>query len=129
MLSTLEAKRGLADGVLDRIGDLKAIKLKRGGQAFLSRLEQMIGSSLPKMKPVLPAPVAQPHDPAEAFVTHAAQALGPQLVACEERFPEGNANPVLVVVVEREAAVWRERLRGILEKLLGNRHPGSGECM
>jgi len=73
MLSTLEEKKGLADGVLGRIGDLKAIKLKRGGQTFLSRLEQMIGSRLPaKMKPVLPAPAAQPHDPAEAFVTLAA---------------------------------------------------------
>src|SRR6201987_3088944 len=41
MLSTLEAKRELADGVLDRIGDLKAIKLKRGGQTFLIRLEQL----------------------------------------------------------------------------------------
>ena len=51
------------------------------------------------------------------------------MVACEERFPEGDANPVLVVVVEREAAVWRERLRGIHEKLVGNRLSGSDECM
>jgi SNF2 family DNA or RNA helicase len=42
MLGTLAAKRGLADGVLDRIGDLSEIKLKRGGHTFLSKLELMI---------------------------------------------------------------------------------------
>jgi len=38
-------KQGLADGVLDRIGDIKEIKLKPGGQTFLSKLEQIISKS------------------------------------------------------------------------------------
>ena len=40
MLDTLGNKRALSDGVLDRLGDLKAVKLRSGKQAFLARLEQ-----------------------------------------------------------------------------------------
>ena len=128
MLGTLEAKRGLADGVLDRIGDLKAIKLQRGAQTFLTRLEQMIGAALGALgKPAFPAAAAPPADPAAALAKHAAQALGTQLIACEERFPEGGTNSVLVVVVERDAAVWREQLRLVYEKILANRRPDSSE--
>jgi hypothetical protein len=42
------------------------------------------------------------------------------LVACEERFPDGESKSVLVVVVERDAVAWRERLKPAYEKLLGN---------
>jgi len=41
------------------------------------------------------------------------------LVACEERFPINAAHSVLVVVVEREADLWRERLRPAHEQLFG----------
>jgi hypothetical protein len=124
MLGTLDAKRGLADGVLDRIGDLKEIKLKRGGQTFLSRLEQMIGPvPAPGGRPPSAAPPTAPADAAEAFAQHAAQLLGAHLISCEERFPDTESRTVLVVVVERDAAAWRERLQPIHEKLLGNGQP------
>src|SRR3984893_1844653 len=121
MLGTLAAKRGLADGVLDRIGDLREIKLKRGGQTFLSKLELMIAPTpLTNAKPPTPAATAPPADPAEAFARHVAQLLGPQLVVCEERFPAGESDSILIVVVERDAVGWRERLEPAYEKLLGN---------
>ena len=64
MLGTLAAKQGLADGVLDRIGDLGEIKLKRGGQTFLSKLELMIASvpaaAAQPASPVAPVPLADP---------------------------------------------------------------------
>jgi hypothetical protein len=107
--------------------DLKAVKLKRGGQTFLSRLEQMIVGSLATVKkPAFPA-ATPPPDPAAALAKHAAQVLGTQLIACEERFPEGDNNSVLVIVVDRNAAVWRERLRLVHEKILASRCPGSPE--
>jgi hypothetical protein len=48
MLGTLEAKRGVADGILDRVGDLKAVKLKRGASSrhVLGR-EQAVNSTFP----------------------------------------------------------------------------------
>ena len=72
------------------------------------------------MGPPPAAPSAPPTDPAEAFARHAAQLLGSQLVACEERFPEGQTRSVLLVVVERDTSTWRERLREGYEKLIGN---------
>jgi SNF2-related domain/Helicase conserved C-terminal domain len=128
MLGTLAAKRGLADGVLDRIGDLKEIKLKRGGQTFLSKLELMIAPTpVTVAKPATPAATAPPADPAEAFARHAGQLLGAQLVACEERFPDGESDSVLVVVVEHDAVAWRERLKPAYEKLFGNWRPAAPE--
>src|SRR5271165_3414206 len=124
MLGTLAAKKGLADGVLDRIGDLKEIKLQRSGQTFLSKLEQMIGPAF-HLKPALPVPPAPPADAAEAFARHAAQLLGSQLVACEERFPEGESLSDLLVVVERDSDTWRERLRPGYEKLTSDGRSGA----
>jgi hypothetical protein len=128
MLGTLAAKRGLADGVLDRIGDLSEIKLKRGGQTFLSKLELMIAPSPPVPSKQAPlAATALPADPAEAFAQHAARLIGSQLLTCEERFPDGASSSVLVVVVDNDAATWGERLKPAYEKLLGNRRSGPPE--
>jgi hypothetical protein len=74
-----------------------------------------------------PATTAPPADPAEAFARHAVQLLGAQLVACEERFPDGESNSVLVVVVERDAVAWRERLKPVYEKLFANSRPAPPE--
>ena len=122
MLGTLAAKQGLADGVLDSVGDLKEIKLQKGAQTFLSKLELMIGPTV-NQGPPLPGPAA-PVDAPEAFARHAAHLLGAQLVGCEERFPEGQTHSVLLVVVERDSSVWRERLRPAYEKLVGNQQSG-----
>ncbi len=126
MLGTLAAKQGLADGVLDRIGDFKEIKLTRSGQTFLSKLEQMIAPvPATSAKPLPLAAVAAPPDPAEAFAQQAARLLGAQLIDCAERFPDRQSDAVLMVVVERDAAAWRERLQPVHEKLFGNGRPAS----
>jgi hypothetical protein len=128
MLGTLAAKRGLADGVLDRIGDLREVKLKRGGQTFLSKLELMIAPSPAAAGKRAPfAATVPPADPAEAFAQHAAELIGTQLLACEERFPDGASGSVLVVVVDRDAPTWGERLKPLYEKLFQNKRPGSPE--
>ncbi len=108
MLATLADKRGLADGVLDRIGDLSQVRLRSGRQALIARLEQVVLAG--SVSAVPPEPAA-PADPAAEFVRRLASEMGPQLVRCEERYPAGpEGAAVLVAVVEREAELWRPRL-------------------
>ena len=109
MLQTLAAKQALADGVLDRRGDLGKIQFRGGRQALLSRIELLLA---PSAVPAQAAPPARPKpaDRALAFSQFAAETLGEALVRCEERYPLEGAHSVLFVVVEREAALWRERL-------------------
>jgi len=108
MLATLADKRGLADGVLDRIGDLSQVRLRSGRQALVARLEQVMLSGI---APAQPAKPAAPADPAAAFAERAAREVGAQLVSCEERYPaSAAAAPTVVAVVEREAELWRPRL-------------------
>ena len=111
MLATLADKRGLADGVLDHIGDFSAIKLRSGRTALLARLEQVM------LKGVTPAPApkpAPPTDPAAEFARVAAAAVGNRLVSCEERYPVSpEGAPILIAVVERDADLWRPRLESV----------------
>ncbi|MEO6994158.1 MAG: DEAD/DEAH box helicase, partial [Lacunisphaera sp.] len=108
MLVTLADKRGLADGVLDHIGDFSEIKLRTGRSALLARLDQVLLSGV---TPAASPKPAAPADPAAEFSRVAAAAAGERLVLCEERHPESpDAAPVIVVVVDREAELWRPRL-------------------
>jgi len=123
MLGTLQAKLGLSEGVLDQRGDLSQVKLRGGGQAFLAKLEQIMDSRPPLQR--RPAHEASPPvDRAAAFVLHAGQMLNGNLAACEERFPVDAAHSVLLVVVERDADLWREKLRPVHEQLFG---PGKSD--
>jgi hypothetical protein len=108
MLATLADKRGLTDGVLDRVGDLSQVRLRSGRQALVARLEQVMLSGF---APAQPAKPAVPADPAAAFAERAAREVGAQLVSCEERYSVSAAAAATVVaVVEREAELWRPRL-------------------
>lgn len=108
MLATLADKKALASGVLDREGDLKEIKLRSGRHALLARLEQMLSTS--PLKPAPPAERVLPVDRPRGFADEAARLLDGALVRCEEHYPPEGAHTVLWVVVERDAASWRERL-------------------
>ncbi|PYV10056.1 MAG: hypothetical protein DMG07_21845, partial [Acidobacteria bacterium] len=57
MLQTLAAKQALADGVLDRRGDLGKIQFRGGRQALLSRIELLLA---PSAVPAQAAPPARP---------------------------------------------------------------------
>jgi SNF2-related domain/Helicase conserved C-terminal domain len=127
MLGTLAAKKGLADGILDHVGDLTKIKLKTGGQTFFSRLEQIITPG--PLPPAIPPPPTLPVDRVAAFAERADKLLNSHLVACEERFPEYENHSVLLVVVTHDANFWLERLRPIYDELLLGRHGDSGELV
>jgi hypothetical protein len=108
MLGTLASKQALADGVLDRIGDLDSIRFRGGRQAMLARLEQlMVPLSTPPPQPPSPQ---YPPDRAKAFAEKVKGLLGDSLCHCEERYPERGDYSVLYVVVERESGQWRPRL-------------------
>lgn len=125
MLGVLDAKRTLADGVLDLQGNLDEVPLRPGGQSFVQRLEQTLSGAPAAAATTTPpgkeAPLA---DPATAFAQRAAAILGARLVACEERYPDlgevtsssgttkpnAPGEPVLVVIVDRDAEAWQARL-------------------
>ena len=107
MLETLAHKRALADGLLDRLGDLKEIKLKSGGQAFMARLEQLVS-----MAPARPAALSKPlpADRSLGFAQAVRERIDGALVHCEERYPAEGMHSVIYVVVEGESARWRPAL-------------------
>ena len=117
MLHTLSFKQALAEGVLERKGDLKEIRLTSGRQAFVARLEQLVTTGVrpqaPEAKPALPA------DRARGFAETAHQRINGALVRCEERYPNEGAHSVLCVVVERDAARFRDQLGPLHQDFFG----------
>jgi superfamily II DNA or RNA helicase len=119
MLATLANKQALADGVLDRRGDLDAIPLRGGSQAFLARLHQLMGDGANLKSRVHDLKPSKPADRPRAFAEEARRQLGAALVACEERFPREGAHSVLYVVVETQAAACLPRLEALHKELCG----------
>jgi superfamily II DNA or RNA helicase len=117
MLDTLSNKQALADGVLDRIGNLKEIKLQSGRQAFLAKLQQLV-TPTSGTKPQMPMP-ALPADRTLGFAAVAHERINGALVRCEERYPNDGPHSVLYVVVDRDAAQWREKLNSLHEEYFG----------
>jgi len=125
MLQTLSNKQALADGVLDRIGNLSDIKFGGGRQAFLTKLEQLVTQSAsaakpepPKTKPALPA------DRPRGFAAAAHERINGALLRCEERFPNNGPHSVLYLVVERDAQQWRDKLSSLHDEYFG---PGQSD--
>jgi len=120
MLGTLANKQALADGVLDLRGDLKQIKLGGGRQAFLAKLEQLMGpAGVPAKPPTPPAHKMLPADRSLAFGRLAREKINGALLRCEERYPTAGAHSVLLVVVEKDAPIHQERLAAIHAELFG----------
>lgn len=122
MLDTLAMKQSVALSVLDRPGEIKEIKLRGGRQAFLERLQQLVApmeAGPANGKPQSAALVPQrPTDPAIGFAQAAAEQLQGALLHCEERYPHEGAHSVLVVVVERDPAQYRETLERLRKEWL-----------
>ena len=120
MLATLSNKQALADGVLDRIGNLKSIKLQTGRQAFLAKLEQLVAAPAEGPKPeVRGAAPMLPADRPHGFAAAAKQRINGALLRCEERYPNDAPHSVLYVVVERDAAQYREQLSTLHAEYFG----------
>jgi hypothetical protein len=120
MLGTLSNKQALADGVLDRIGNFNEIKLQTGRQAFLAKLSQLVTAPADGPKPE--ARAAKPPLPADrprGFAAAAQQRINGALLRCEERYPNDAPHSVLYVVVERDAAQYREQLNALHAEYFG----------
>ncbi len=121
MLETLAMKQSVATSVLDKPGEVKEIKLRSGRQAMVERLQQLvspagIGSHGPSTSA---APQKLPTDPGLAFAQLAVERINGALVRCEERYPQSGSHSVLVVVVDRDAAQWREKLDSVHREMFG----------
>jgi superfamily II DNA or RNA helicase len=118
MLDTLSSKQALADGILDMRGDLSTIRFRGGKQAFLSRLEQLVSTAQKPATPVSrkkPLPV----DRGLGFSEIARKLLGSACIRCEERYPSEGSHSVIVVVVDRDAPLYREKLSTPFEEFFG----------
>ena len=137
MLETLALKESVAASVLDQAGKVKEIKLRSGRQAMVERLQQLVTpanrspgneaqTSMPGRESVLmaAAPRRLPADPALAFAELAAERINGALVRCEERYPQSGDHSVLVVIVNRDPAQWREKLKALHADLFG---PGKSD--
>jgi hypothetical protein len=130
MLETLANKQALSDGVLDLKGNLQEIKLRTGRQAFLAKLEQLVTTKPTTANASPPATLnSQPSLPADrpfGFAHQARERINGALIHCEERYPAQGLHSVLYVVVDRDAAQWRERLNELHRDFFG---PGLSDSL
>ncbi len=121
MLGTLANKQALAEGVLERKGDLAAIPFGGGKQAFLDRLNQLVQPAPPVSLAAPQAPF--PADRARAFAERVRERLNGALIRCEEQYPLEGSHSVLLVVVDRDPLQWREQLHGLHRELFADSDP------
>jgi superfamily II DNA or RNA helicase len=117
MVATLKTKQALAEAVLDLRGDLDTLTFSGGRQALLSQLQQMLGPSVSRL--AAERPTSLPVDRSLAFAQAAHEKLNGALVRCDENYPLDGAHSVLLVVVERDAALWSQRLDPLHKELFG----------
>ena len=91
MLYLLDAKQGLSDAVLDSPTEDGTMDLPSGRQAFLERLEQVLGAKAPAAKPLKP-------DPVEVSLSALKEAFADRLYAVELRKDTSDQRSLLVVL-------------------------------
>jgi hypothetical protein len=108
MLHLLAQKQALADGVLDRDGDLSAVKMPSGRSAFVERMAAMLGEAAPPVV-VAPADVAVPVSIADRLRADLVSRHGDALLLLTQR-KGSDRREVFVAVLDTDAAtVVRER--------------------
>ena len=123
MLGLLAQKRQLADGVLDGLGDLRAIKMPSGRAAFLERLAVLMGTDTTRM-PVkriraesAPDEARDPYESLrDAMVAHMAD----RLLSLESNQKATGQKTILAVVDTRP-----DEARPVAKKLLQESFTGS----
>jgi len=111
MIETLANKQGLADAVLDRIGEFSDVKMKGSGQKFFERLEQLMETPEAEKKPKVVSVSEQPI----AFAEKLAEELGDTLLGCEERTANGQSK--IVIIVDGNVAQLKERIESISREI------------
>lgn len=118
LMGTLDFKKAFAEGVLDLRGNVRQLRLHRGRRALLDRIRALVS----------PSGRSKRHgaDPAMTFAEKLGEAIGEKLVRCEERFPGNQGDPVLVVVLDQQAAAWRDRVKQVFSSVFTEELPGLG---
>ena len=111
MIETLANKQGLADAVLDRIGEFSDVKMKGSGQKFFERLEQLMEKPEIEKKPKIVPVTEQPL----AFAEKLSGELGETLLGCEERTANGQTK--IVITVDGNVAQLKERIKSIAREI------------
>jgi len=120
MLDTLASKQALADGVLDLHGDLSEIRFRGGRQALMEKLGQLIQPERAPTPPQAGFPgKVLPADRSLGFSLRAKEAIGSDLIRCEERYPLDSHHSVVVAIVERDAQLLREKLEPLFNEFVG----------
>ena len=112
MLATLSDKQELADGILDHEGDLDQISLRKGGQSFLKRLEQVLFQA--RTKRIRKTKEKALADLPDSFARRAREVVGKEFCHCEEQFLYDRPGSVVILVAENPDLV-----RGKLSRLQG----------
>ena len=126
MLDTLATKQIVAESVLDHPGKVTEIKIRGGRQAMVEKLQQLVAPRGPSLSHPMGegrgegnVSRALPADRAVAFTQLARERINGALVRCEERYPQAGPHSVLVVIVDRDPAQWREKLSSLHGELFG----------
>ncbi len=107
MVYLLEQKQGLADGVLDGLGDVKAIRMPTGRAAFLARMEAVMGEVIPEVA------MSAAGDPALALRDELLDRHGERLLSLVSR--GANGSQILVAVLDAPAVEMEEERRRLQE--------------
>jgi superfamily II DNA/RNA helicase len=122
MLSTLAHKQQLADGVVDGIGEVKAMPLTSGRAAFVERLEALMGEPVEAER--VAAPRAEPatvrKDPYETYRDDLAARISDRLLLMEAR-KDAQGKESMFVVVDGDV----EQVRPLASRLLKQNFPGA----
>lgn len=123
MLSTLAQKQQLADGVLDGIGDLEAIKMPSGRKAFMERLQSIMGVVL-KREAAPGKPKEEPFeaaaDPFELLRDDLVSRLDERLLLMEAR-QDSHGNESLFIVVDGDPEQVKPLAARLLQENLSKR--------
>ncbi|MFT6240923.1 MAG: SNF2 family DNA or RNA helicase [Akkermansiaceae bacterium] len=119
MLETLALKQGLSDGVLDGLGKLSEVKLKRGGQSFLTRLQQTLMTGENTVIKKFPGRKKVSKDPGADFAVALKATLKDKLISCEEQFiTDTEAPPKIVLVLQKDTPKTREGIMAQLKEAM-----------
>lgn len=115
MLGTLADKHALAEGVLDGMGKLDRIPLRKGGQSFMKRLEQILFAARSRQGGATPPPAVV--DAPDAFARGAREVLGAGFLHCEEQFPETGEDGIIVLVADAPELA-KQKVESLRKKFL-----------
>lgn len=127
MLETLATKRSVAEGVLDRPGEITSVVFRKSAKDTADRLRSLTrrdGEAAPAPK----VSSAQPRDVPREFAARLKQQFGPQVLSCEECHPVAGGPTRILVVVQHPGSVLSPSFDGLRESHFPVGESGTPSC-